>query len=223
MRPLRGRRLTVARGSPVTSSGIAATTMSPSRALACRRTSRMSPMRHACVAHGVAFHAVGEVVPVLEVEASLGQERSRSAAQRWEGQRRPQTPSGPRGRVAFGLSFPAYFHEVSGWVRRLDGNAKDGNRARLAHRPIDPSVNFDPFKVIVHRSNWESDELGELSNRWERGRSHPWHREAPRRSATASCLDPYLNVSGGTQRSRTVERMFDDLSNFDSLSLRHFR
>ena len=27
---------------------------------------------HACVAHGIAFHAVGEVVPVLEVEASLG-------------------------------------------------------------------------------------------------------------------------------------------------------
>src|SRR5829696_3973618 len=113
MRPLRGRRLTVARGSPVTSSGIAATHDVAFAGVGLSPDQQDVTYAHACVAHGVAFHAVGEVVPVLEVEASLG----KSVLDRLHGGGRS---SGDRKLRQVHVDvwpwpfLPAYFHEVSG-------------------------------------------------------------------------------------------------------------
>jgi hypothetical protein len=58
------------------------------------------------VAHGVAFHAVGEEVPVLEVEADLGKGHPRSATPPWEVRQRSQTPRGPPERAVIWTSGP---------------------------------------------------------------------------------------------------------------------
>jgi hypothetical protein len=125
VRPLRRSRLTVARGSPVTSSGY--------------RRDHDVAFADAGVAHGVAFHAVGEVVPVLPGRSILYRRhrRGRSGGDRELRQR--STWKAGRSRPSI-TGYSCRTREACRWASGLGGeNAKDGDRASLARRPVNPS------------------------------------------------------------------------------------
>ena len=120
------------------------------------------------VAHGVAFHAVGEEVPVLEVEASLGKgildrlhRGGRSGSDR---ELRQVHADARRSRP----SIPGLYRPTRTACRcasgLVGGSAKDSDRASLARRPVNPSVDLERLQMGVHRPSRESHKLGELSN-----------------------------------------------------------